>query len=70
MIKFEKSNFILSTKDLNYIFRVLPTGQLEHLYFGSKLIDQNFEAFQSKITSGAGSTIEYVELDCVPNFVV
>ena len=61
MIKFEKSNFILATKDLNYIFRVLPTGQLEHLYFGSKLIDQDYEVFQSKITAGAGSTIEYVE---------
>ena len=61
MIRFEKSHFKISTKDLNYIFRILPTGQLEHLYFGKKLIDQNFEAFQSKITASAGSTIDYVE---------
>jgi len=61
MIKFEKSSFVISTKDLNYIFRVLPTGQLEHLYFGNKLVDQNYEAFQSKITAGSGSTIDYVE---------
>jgi len=51
--------FKLETKDLHYIFRVLPTGQLEHLYFGKKLIDQNFEVLHQKITAGAGSQIEY-----------
>jgi len=61
MITFEQSNFKISTKDLNYIFRILPTGQLEHLYFGNKLVDQNYEAFHSKITAGAGSTIDYID---------
>lgn len=61
MITFEQSHFKISTKDLNYIFRVLPTGQLEHLHFGKKLVDKSYEAFQSKITAGAGSTIDYVE---------
>ena len=51
--------FKLETKDLNYIFRVLPTGQLEHLYFGKKIIDQHLDVLHTKITAGAGSQIEY-----------
>lgn len=51
--------FKLETKDLHYIFRVLPTGQLEHLYLGEKLIDERFEALHTKITAGAGSQVVY-----------
>ena len=52
--------FKLETKDLNYIFHVMPTGQLEHLYFGRKLVDENYEVLHVKPTAGAGSTVEYV----------
>lgn len=51
--------FKLETKDLHYIFSICPTGQLEHLYFGRKLVDQNLDALHVKLTAGAGSTIEY-----------
>ncbi|MFH0767370.1 MAG: alpha-galactosidase [Bacillota bacterium] len=61
MITFENPYFKIGTKDLNYIFRILPTGQLEHLYFGKKLIDQDYKALETKLTAGAGSTIEYTE---------
>ncbi|MDY0294716.1 MAG: alpha-galactosidase [Acholeplasmataceae bacterium] len=54
-----KPYFKLETKDLHYIFRILPTGQLEHLYFGRKIIDDQFEVLHAKITAGAGSQIEY-----------
>ena len=33
----DNSIFILETKDTSYIFKVLPTGQLEHLYYGKHL---------------------------------
>ena len=54
-----KPYFKLETKDLDYIFRILPTGQLEHLYFGKKIIDENLEVLHTKITAGAGSQVEY-----------
>jgi len=59
MIAFKNEHFILETKDLNYIIHLLPTGHLEHIYFGRKLIDENYEPLHTKITAGMGSTIEY-----------
>jgi len=59
MILNDKDLFKLETKDLHYMFRVLPTGQLEHLYIGNKLIDQDMTVLQQKITAGAGSQIIY-----------
>ena len=38
MIKITEGNgFIISTQHTTYAFKVLPTGQLEHLYYGRKL---------------------------------
>lgn len=59
MITFEAPYFRLETKELSYIFSILKTGQLEHLYFGEKLIDQDLESLHPKITAGIGSTINY-----------
>jgi len=59
MIKVSHPYFVLGTKDLHYIFRILETGQLEHLYVGKKLIDQTYEALHTKITAGMGSQILY-----------
>ena len=37
--------FVLDTKDTTYCFKVLPTGQLEHLYYGGRIqIDSAMEA--------------------------
>ena len=72
MIYDQKPYFKLETKDLNYIIKVSKTAQLEHLYFGAKLIDENYEALEIKLNAGAGSSIEYeheenkVFLDLVP----
>lgn len=38
MIRKEKDYFILDTDHTTYCFQVLPTGQLEHLYYGRKLL--------------------------------
>jgi len=72
MIVDKKPYFKLETKDLNYIIKISKTGQLEHLYFGAQLIDENYEALEIKLTAGAGSSIEYERdgnktfLDLVP----
>src|SRR3989339_1017594 len=72
MIVYKKPYFKLETKDLNYIIKISKTGQLEHLYFGARLIDENYEALEIKLTAGAGSSIEYERdgnksfLDLVP----
>ncbi len=72
MIFEQKPYFKLETKDLNYIIKVSKTAQLEQLYFGPRLIDENYEALEIKLTAGAGSSIEYEQgehktlLDLVP----
>lgn len=35
--KIKNSLFILDTENTTYAFRVLPTGQLEHLYYGARI---------------------------------
>ncbi len=37
MIRQTDDKFVLDTKSTTYAFRVLPTGQLEHLYYGKKI---------------------------------
>lgn len=59
MIHENNMYFRLDTKGLTYLFRVMETGQLEHLYLGNSLIDSTYEALHTKITAGAGSSIEY-----------
>jgi alpha-galactosidase len=51
--------FYLETSKLGYLFSVLPTKKLEHMYFGKRLVDHRYEAMHLKLTAGAGSTIEY-----------
>ena len=36
-IKHDSGFFIIETQNTSYIFHVLPTGHLEHLYYGCKL---------------------------------
>ena len=45
MIRKLNNTFILDTENTTYCFKVLPTGQLEHLYYGAKVyIDSEKEA--------------------------
>ncbi len=36
MIYRDKELFILDTKDTTYCFRIMPSGHLEHLYYGPR----------------------------------
>ncbi|TNF06558.1 MAG: alpha-galactosidase [Bacillota bacterium] len=51
--------FYLETAKLGYLFSVLPTKKLEHMYFGKKLIDYRYESLHLKPTAGVGSSVEY-----------
>ncbi len=59
MIQSEDGIFRLTTASTSYLFRVLPTGHLEHLYYGARLKEQELDALQTKITSGAGTSVVY-----------
>ena len=37
MIIKDDNYFILNTKNTTYSFRIMPTGHLEHLYYGRKI---------------------------------
>ena len=39
MIKKLGDNFLLQTKHTSYLFRILPTGHPEHLYYGASLLE-------------------------------
>ncbi len=62
----------LKTSNLSYVFSVTQTKKLEHLYFGNRLSDENFEALHFKPTAGIGSAILYerenhqTNLDFIP----
>ena len=47
MIFQDKNNFVLSTKNTSYAFRVLDSGQLEHLHYGKKLHVNNADELKS-----------------------
>ncbi len=37
MISIYNKLFVLNTKSTTYAFQVLPTGHIEHLYYGSSI---------------------------------
>ena len=43
MIKQFENLFVLETAASSYVFRVLESGHLEHLYYGKKLTIENAE---------------------------
>ncbi|MGN1188111.1 MAG: glycoside hydrolase family 36 N-terminal domain-containing protein, partial [Lachnospiraceae bacterium] len=52
--------FTLTTRNTTYAFRVLPTGHLEHLYYGRKINTAGAkDALSRKQTTPAGNTISY-----------
>ena len=60
MIRREKDLFILDTANTTYCFRVLPSGHLEHLYYGSSLnLTGGFEPLVSKRNFLGGSELAY-----------
>ncbi len=66
MIKKIASNFIIQTRNTAYAFRILPTGQPEHLYYGPALYGEeekpekdDFEALAEKRLFEAGNMVTY-----------
>lgn len=67
-IRHEMGMFILETEKTSYIFHMLPTGHLEHLYYGSKIdfLDESSyanvrEALREKCAFLQGNLIAYSE---------
>ncbi len=65
MIFLNKDNvFHLSTKKTSYIFRALPTGQLEGMYYGKKIRNSdNFEYLYDKHAAGYSNSTPYTQKD-------
>ena len=58
----EHPGFILDTRKSTYAFRVMETGQLEHLYYGAKITVNEFsdlEALTEKRAFQQGNSIAY-----------
>ncbi len=63
MIYESKGVFLLETENTSYLFRIMETGHLEHLYYGAKLYlgeagskvyEDGIRALSQKITNGYG----------------
>ena len=50
--------FRLDTVDTTYAFRLSEGGHPEHLYYGRRLVDEDFEALRLKNTIDLGSTVK------------
>ena len=62
MIKFseKEKQFHLQTNDCSYLFKVLPSGHLAHLYFGKKIHHKDFfENFTENKEPAFGSSTSY-----------
>lgn len=65
MIYLNKDNvFHLSTNKTSYVFRALPTGQLEGMYYGKKTRNSsNFEYLYDKHAAGYSNSTPYTQKD-------
>ena len=59
MIKADGKNFILNTKNTTYAFRVMETGQLEHLYYGRLIHQDEPSVLCEKRAFAPGNTVTY-----------
>ena len=63
MIKAENGLFVLHTNHTTYAFAVMPSGQLEHLYYGASLDigTGEYEAMRHKAVNMTGCSLSYSE---------
>ena len=65
MILEKEGKFVLQTKNSTYAFDTLPTGHLEHIYYGGRIDFSpelgEFEVLKPKREFGPGNTISYDE---------
>lgn len=59
MIKNKESVYCLSTLHTTYAFRVMDSGQLEHLYYGRKITLEDASSITEKHAFGPGNTVAY-----------
>ena len=60
MIKFQDNVFYLNSNNTSYVFGIMPTGHLEHLYYGKRINDFNSgEVYRTKHANQNGSAIMY-----------
>ena len=57
-----KPGFVLSTKNTSYVFKVMDTGQLEHIHYGARITaekPEDLNAMCEKRAFGQGNSINY-----------
>ncbi|MDF2514004.1 MAG: Alpha-galactosidase, partial [Herbinix sp.] len=60
MITREKELFIINTKDTTYCFRVMPSGHLEHLYYGKRIdLSGGYQPLIEKVEFLPGTMLTY-----------
>ena len=62
MIQVWNKTFVFDTKNTTYCFRVLETGQLEHLYYGRTLViteEEDTASLAEKHAFAPGNTVLY-----------
>ncbi len=59
MITVKDSYFALHTEHTSYAFRVLPTGQLEHLYYGKKISGDHLDQLVEQHAFAPGNSVIY-----------
>ena len=59
MIKADGKVFILNTNNTTYAFRVMETGQLEHLYYGRLIHEDEPSVLNEKRAFAPGNTVTY-----------
>ena len=59
MIQAFDNIFKLTTQNTSYVLAITDKGHLEHIYYGKRLPDENFEALRLKNTIMLGTTVDY-----------
>lgn len=64
MITEHNKVFQMDTEETSYLFRILPSGQLEHLYYGTRIhIAEDVSPLTEKHKRGYGDTVAYSQED-------
>lgn len=53
--------FVLHTKDTSYVIGINPTGQLQHIYYGSRITVESTEELKRKHAFAPGCSVMYDE---------
>lgn len=59
MIQIRDNSYVLHTDNTTYAFRVMETGQLEHLYYGRRISVENPDTLVEQHAFAPGNTVAY-----------